>query len=272
MFLHASKFANSFFPQLVLQSRVCPCLLQDLSVLYNRHPWERFKERFMHSRYDSVDRWLGRSSWVWFSIWNSLLKSFLLQSLMAKRAPEFNSFGTWAAEDKSRAVNEKIITFSMIKSQIADVPLTTLKYVAQDGFPSTHYYDTSHPILKVNEILHDMFLARYVKKALELVNVNRYRDNWHEESSIVQGNDIAPNGHLEATFPYMMGLDQYIVAAASISLRHIGLASYVVSGSHSDPKYYFTQWLALNTARAGYYLCTARESAKSRLTAQDKEY
>jgi len=96
---------------------------------------------------------------------------------MAKRAPEFNSFGTWAAEDKSRAVNEKIITFSMIKSQIADVPLTTLKYGAQDGFPSTDYYDTSHPMLKVNEILHDMFLARYVKKALELVNVNRYRDN-----------------------------------------------------------------------------------------------
>jgi len=57
-----------------------------------------------------------------------------------KRAPKFNSFGTWAAEDESRALNEKIVTLSMIKSQIADVPLTILKYGAQDGFLSTDYY------------------------------------------------------------------------------------------------------------------------------------
>lgn len=59
-------------------------------------------------------------------------------------------------------------------------------------------HDTSHPILKVNEILHDIFLARYVEKALELVS--QYRDNRHEESSMRSKSDV-PNGYLGAASP-----------------------------------------------------------------------
>ncbi|KAF9557975.1 hypothetical protein CPC08DRAFT_710010 [Agrocybe pediades] len=58
-----------------------------------------------------------------------------------KRSPRFNSFAAFVAEDESGALDSKEVTISSVQSQAASVPLTILKYGAQDGYTSTDYYE-----------------------------------------------------------------------------------------------------------------------------------